>query len=285
VVLRRARLLFVLLLAVGVPACWSLASDETGQCNGYGGDEGFGGEGGVGGGGFGGSDVGTGIGGSDVGTGIGGSDVGVASSSADVSGAGPSSGAGGGSARPVPHRLRRGRQRRPRGHLKCPSSSGSPTSCPITNWGPTDGTTYDYCDSACVAMCGSGLAVGTFSASIFKFATTLPDDGQDAGGGWQVANVTLDFDRWTGILPESWTCDVAVGMPLRTKAYGVISAAFAAVASADVANQATSYLMHNPNEIPQGLFCAQLPGAMNAMFAADAVYKNLGARVTKQGMQ
>ena len=90
VLLLRARLLLLALLAVLVPACWSLAADEPNQCStGYGGgDDGFGGEGG---GGFGGG----------VGTGFGGSDVGV----------GPSSGAGGGfSARPVPHRLRRHRR-------------------------------------------------------------------------------------------------------------------------------------------------------------------------------
>ncbi len=110
--LRRTRLLLLVLFAVLVPACWSLAADEEPDpcATGYGGDDGFGGEGG---GGFGGGDFGTGVGGSDVGTGIGGSDVGTGPSSSDVgvgAGAGPSSsdvsvGAGGGfGARPVPRR-------------------------------------------------------------------------------------------------------------------------------------------------------------------------------------
>jgi hypothetical protein len=107
----RARLLLVALLAGLVPACWSLAADETNQCaTGYGGgDEGFGGGGFGGGAGFGGGDFGTSVGGS-VGTSFG---TDVASSSADVSGAGPSSGAAGGGfgTRPVPHRVRRRHRR------------------------------------------------------------------------------------------------------------------------------------------------------------------------------
>ncbi len=149
--------------------------------------------------------------------------------------------------------------------------SGATASCPISNWGPTDGTTYDYCDSACVAQCGSALAIGTFAPSLFKFITTIADGEQGKGGGWQVANATLAFDRWTGILPEDWTCGIAFGIPLRTKEYGVISPTYAAVIAADVANQATSYLMHNPDEIPQGAFCALLPGTMNQILVANAV--------------
>lgn len=166
-----------------------------------------------------------------------------------------------------------------------PSPTPPKPACFTSDWGPADGTTYDYCDPACMSECGPVPLMGTFSASIFKFVTTLPDDGKDDAGGWQVANATLTFDRWTGLLPESWTCDVAVGFPLRTKAYGVISPAYAAVVSADIANRATDYLMHNPNEIPQGVFCALLPGTMNTALAADPVYKGLGGRVTKKGAQ
>lgn len=46
-----------------------------------------------------------------------------------------------------------------------------------------------------------------FSASIFKFVTVIPDDGQDEGGGWQEALTTLKFFRWISFFsPESWTC-------------------------------------------------------------------------------
>jgi hypothetical protein len=127
--------------------------------------------------------------------------------------------------------------------------------------------------------------MGTFAPSIFKFVTTLADDGTGTAGGWQVANVTLAFDRWTGLLPEAWTCDVAIGFPLRTQAYGLISPDYAAAVSTDVANQATSYLMHNPNELTPGAFCASLPGQMNAALTSDPVYKKLGGRVTKKGGQ
>ena len=99
-----------------------------------------------------------------------------------------------------------------------------------------------------------------------------------------MANVTLDFDWWTGLLPETWSCQVAIGFPLRTTVYGVISPAYAASVSADVANQASSYLMHNPNEITPSMFCNMFPGEMNTVLKTPA-YKALGGKVTKPGAQ
>ncbi len=162
-------------------------------------------------------------------------------------------------------------------------AEGAPSACAGLSGWPVDGTTYDYCDSACVAQCGVPL-MGTFAAPIFKFVTTIADNGKGKAGGWQVANVTLEFDRWTGLLPEEWSCKVAIGFPLRTVAYGVISPAYAAVVSADVANIATSYLMHNPNEITPSIFCNMLPGTMSTVVGTPA-YAGLGGRVTMQGVQ
>ncbi|MEZ4295592.1 MAG: hypothetical protein R3B70_11500 [Polyangiaceae bacterium] len=38
--------------------------------------------------------------------------------------------------------------------------------------------------------------VGGYSASLFKFKTTVPDDGKDAAGGAQQASATLKFVVW-----------------------------------------------------------------------------------------
>ena len=165
-----------------------------------------------------------------------------------------------------------------------PVQAAPPASCSISDWGPTDGTTYDYCDTGCMAQCGSALAIGTFTPSIFKFVTTIPDDGQDDAGGWQVARPTLSFKRWTRLLPETWTCDIAFGIPLRTQVYGIISPEYASSVAADIANQATFYLMHHPDEISPAAFCILLPGAMTQALK-NPVYKSLGARVTNKGGQ
>jgi hypothetical protein len=138
-----------------------------------------------------------------------------------------------------------------------------------------------FCDGPCSAQCAS-LGMGQFAASVFQFVTTIPDDGKDEGGGWQVAAVTLQFRRWTGMLPEQWGCPIWVGMPLRTQVNGSIPPAYAASVSANVADAAGAILMHPPSGVdwPSGIFCSKLPDTMNGLFAAPQ-YKSLGARVTK----
>lgn len=142
------------------------------------------------------------------------------------------------------------------------------------------GDTYVYCDTACMAQCAPMM--GTFDSSIFKFVTTLPDDGTDTGGGWQQASNELKFRRWTGVLPETWTCpQITVGMPLRTTATPAITPAYAASITAGIANAATGTLMHPPSGIdpPPGVFCTQLKPAMQQLF--DTVYgKLIGAKVS-----
>jgi hypothetical protein len=158
------------------------------------------------------------------------------------------------------------------------SGAGGGHTCAGTAGG---GDTYVYCDDACMAQCTPAPAMGAFSSSIFKFVTTIPLGTRGEPGGWQVASVTLKFDRWVGILPETWTCSITIGMPLETTVNGTITAAYAASISADVATTATSYLMHDPSDPPPGIFCSRLPDAMNSVFTRDPVYKTIGARVTK----
>lgn len=114
-----------------------------------------------------------------------------------------------------------------------------------------------------------------FSASIFKFVTFIPDDGQDEGGGWQEAIATLKFVRWTEVFPEYWSCSVKIGMPLRASGYGAITPGDAALKTSDVATAAGGKL--KPFDYPSGIFCTKLPGEMLLIFKTS--YPLLGARV------
>jgi hypothetical protein len=105
----------------------------------------------------------------------------------------------------------------------------------------------------------------------------VEDDGKKAAGGWQVGSATLHFYRWTDALPESWTCSVTVGMPVRAEAYGVIPAKKAATITAQVATAASFRVMSFRPELPPGIYCDRLSTEMKAEFKAE--FENLGARV------
>lgn len=138
--------------------------------------------------------------------------------------------------------------------------------------------TYAYCSGACKEKCPTG-GVNGFSPSVFKFSTTLPDTGEGEAGGWQVASGTLNFFRWTGWLPESWTCTVTVGMALRTVAHGKVSAETAATVTASVASQASFNAMKIKPELPPGIFCATLKEEMRTLFKQEPLKSHYGARV------
>jgi hypothetical protein len=139
-------------------------------------------------------------------------------------------------------------------------SPSAPSGCNATP------DTYVDCGAACRAQCGERMAIGNFSPSIFKFVTTLADDGTDKGGGWREASVRLEFERWDDLLPRLWECPITVGMPLRTKARGTVSPEFAATVSAEIAKDASQILMHGPTELPPGIFCSRLGPQMQGLF-------------------
>lgn len=122
----------------------------------------------------------------------------------------------------------------------------------------SDGTTFTICTEACKAPCETG--VNGYSASLFKFATVVADDGTGKAGGWQQASVVLRVARWTSWTPESWSCpQMTIGMPLRNELQGKISAEMAASVSAQLATQVSGEL----KDIPQGVFCFRLKEEMN----------------------
>ncbi|MBK8259517.1 MAG: hypothetical protein IPK82_43525 [Polyangiaceae bacterium] len=117
----------------------------------------------------------------------------------------------------------------------------------------SEGNTYAQCSGTCEIVCQS-IGAGAFSAAAFPFATVVPDDGAGESGGWQAATAGLKFVRWTSLFPETWTCTVRVGMPLRTAFYGKISAESAATISANVATQAAAAVRRIEPPLPQGIF-------------------------------
>jgi hypothetical protein len=136
----------------------------------------------------------------------------------------------------------------PKQGIKCNSDEeedaeeGSPES--TSNTGPT------------------GLPIGSFSPSLFKFVTIIPDDGTDESGGWQAAKVSLHIKRSLGIVNESFTCpQMTIGTPLRNKKQGKISPTFAAETSAEIATYVTGVI----DQVPQGIFCIKLKDGMEKM--------------------
>jgi hypothetical protein len=114
--------------------------------------------------------------------------------------------------------------------------------------------------------------VGTFGSNDFSFVTTIEDDGEGDGGGWQEAQADLPFARL--LSPQTWHYYLTVGMPLRTMLLGRISPSRAAILSAQVATATGRSLSY---KLPPGTFCNELEDGMRALFAAQP---GLGARVT-----
>jgi hypothetical protein len=120
----------------------------------------------------------------------------------------------------------------------------------------------------------SGLPIGSFSPSDFKFVTVIPDDGKSEPGGWQEAKVVLKFKRLIGVTYETFSCpQMTIGTPLRNETQGKISAKRAAKESADIATYVTGVI----DEVPQGIFCSKLKDGMDKMMR-QAIH---GSRVTQ----
>src|SRR5262249_13687914 len=96
------------------------------------------------------------------------------------------------------------------------------------------------------------------------------------GGGWQQAPVSLNYVRL--IPPEgSWTCSFTVGMPLRTKADGVITPSYAAAITAEVVSDAWSNTRKSKPDAPGGIFCAAFEQEATILFGK--LFPSMGIRV------
>jgi hypothetical protein len=123
------------------------------------------------------------------------------------------------------------------------------------------------------------VAIGAFSASMFKFKKTQEDDG--VGYGWQVAQPTLKFADGRQEPVQAWTCTLNIGMPLRTTTLGKITPEWAAEVSALVATAASGVVMHSQSSWTPAAFCKAFKDGMMKMFKKS--YEGLGARVEVVG--
>lgn len=146
----------------------------------------------------------------------------------------------------------------------------------VSTWPTANQDAVAYCSAPCADRCAH--APHGFSPSVFVFTTTVADDGKDPAGGWQVGSATLHFSRWTTtVIPQTWTCPVTVGMPVRAEAYGVISTKQAATITAQVATIASFQVMNTEPDLPPGIYCKRLATQMGAEFKVS--FKSLGAKV------
>lgn len=120
--------------------------------------------------------------------------------------------------------------------------------------------------------------VGGFSESLFAFVTIINYDGKSLAGGWQEAVATLRFVDARHFIPQTWTCNVKVGMPIKPEKYGVISATAAASMSAGAATLASVSVMKSRPEWIAALYCGDFKTAMERTL--NTTYKDLGARVS-----
>lgn len=131
--------------------------------------------------------------------------------------------------------------------------------------------------AARMAVVQSAATSITFGPSQFPFKIINQDDGKDAAGGWQEANTRLTFVDGRHLIPQAWTCDVQIGMPIRTSSGRKISTADAAHMSADVATKASIKVMHSQSSWLAVLYCFALEAEMQRMFKQQ--YGILGQRI------
>ena len=83
---------------------------------------------------------------------------------------------------------------------KCNKDEESPTESPTKSVCAAGGDmaagaeTLSVCSSECGGECAiDGVNGGPYVKAMFKFVTTLADDGTDTGGGWQEASASLEI--------------------------------------------------------------------------------------------
>lgn len=116
-----------------------------------------------------------------------------------------------------------------------------------------------------------------FGPALFPFKIITQDDGKDAAGGWQQTNTRLTFVDGRHLIPQTWTCDVQIGMPMRISSGRKISTSDAARMSADVTTKASITVMHSQASWLGVLYCFALEAEMQRLFKQQ--YGSLGQRI------
>ena len=122
-----------------------------------------------------------------------------------------------------------------------------------------------------------------YGSKNFPFVVVREDDGKDDGGGWQEARTVLYFGEWIGTLEKyEWKCPIVVGIPVRSRKEGRISASRAAYVTVEVANAVVPALGASRDswENQGAAFCVALYDGMRDMFKVK--YGGYGATVSRQ---
>ncbi|AUX48072.1 hypothetical protein SOCE26_096000 [Sorangium cellulosum] len=161
------------------------------------------------------------------------------------------------------------------------SPESPPDPCPGVGDIAGDGATFLSCSDACSSKCPAPEMAPwvyvDFDPEDFKFVTTVEDDGEDDGAGWQEARANLNFKKLT--VPRKikiWSCPLTIGMPLRAESMGRIDRIRAAGLSEEIAEEVANRMDY---DLPQATFCQRLIDEMLATFRSN--YPRLGARVTR----
>lgn len=159
------------------------------------------------------------------------------------------------------------------------SPTGSPTESPAENkCSAGEAGSLTVCSDGCTGPCG--VSGGPFAPDIFKFVTIVPDDGKGEAGGWQEAVAKLRIVRYYPIIIEYWYCPITIKMPIRTVMNGEISPEYAALLSAQIANQAANKVRAEDiiHSYPQGIFCVRIKTEMISI-ASKAPYNSFGISI------
>lgn len=158
-----------------------------------------------------------------------------------------------------------------------PGAVGDPSLPPDSGGDNAEAPTPEPQDATDPPICNS---IGSYSPTLFRFVTTLADDGQGKAGGYQEATAKIGFVDGRQDPPASWSCTITVGMAVRSSVLGVISPQSAASMTANVLTYSSSKTMHSRPEWLQALFCKALAAEMLEEFGE--AYGGAGARVVAQ---
>ena len=116
----------------------------------------------------------------------------------------------------------------------------------------------------------------TFSERAFPFSTKRQDGGEGGAIGWQEASATLTFSEVGDKARAPWTCNVVVGMPLRTEKWGDITPDYAAFAASSTATDSATSVQQKGGASPSE-FCKLWRDEMQALLNG---IEGLGAKVS-----
>lgn len=129
------------------------------------------------------------------------------------------------------------------------------------------------------ACAGERAVFGTIPVDTFQFTTVVKDDGRGKAGGWQVAQVVILLGRLSYMFPRASSCDIEVGVPIRSRKHGYITVEHAQLESATASDKAAHDILTR-REKPTATICELFRKSMRYYLADQKIGTIPGARVT-----